>query len=134
MEYTKHSPGCYHQLLGYLSEKTGISLRKDIVTQQVYKINKRTGKKKLDYRAMDITVVDKDENRHPFIKDQKRYDLFGIVAAYFIVNVPRMIAEFGIEVNDAGNYRDSLGGGWYSNCPLFEIDGKYFASMECTCR
>jgi hypothetical protein len=37
--------GCCHRLLEYLAEKTGISLRKDIVTKGVYKVSKHTGKK-----------------------------------------------------------------------------------------
>jgi hypothetical protein len=88
----------------------------------------------LQYRAADISVVDEDGNLHPFIKDQKRYDLHGIVADHFVVNVPRTWSEFGVEVNSAGNYRDSLGGGWYNSCELVEVDGKYFAYMECACR
>lgn len=134
MKYDRSDPGCYHGLLKYLADKTGISLNKDIVTKNVYKVSKHTGKKKLQYRAMDVTVVDKEGQRHPFMDNQKRYDLRGIIADHFIVNVPRIISEFGIDVREAGNYRDSLGGGWYSNCALYEVDGKYFAAMECACR
>lgn len=132
--YSKSDPGCSHRLREYLSEKTGISLTKDMVIKNVYKVSKHTGKKKLQYRATDITVVDKSGNIFPFMKDQKRYDLHGVDVDYFIVNVPRAIEEFGIKVNNVGNYRDSLSGGWYSNCELVEVDGRYFAYMECACR
>lgn len=133
MKYTRDNPGCYHSLLRYLSEKTGICLNKEIEVKNVWKTSPHTGKKKLVYRAVDITVVDKDGQRHPFMQDQKRFDLRGIIADHFICNVPRIISEYGIEVRGAGNYRDSLGGGWYCNCAMFEIDGKFFASMECSC-
>ncbi len=129
----RNDPGCYHSMLRYLSEKTGISLFKEIIKQQVWVTSRHTGKKKLVYIASNITVVDKEGNRHAFMKDQKRYDLRGIEANYFAVSVLRDSEEFGIKINDAGNYRDSLGGGWYSNCSLLEVDGKYFATMECAC-
>lgn len=133
MKFTKYNPGCYHSLLKYLSEKTGISLKKEVIVKNVWKTSPHTGKKKLEYRAMDITVVDKDGQKHPFMDNQIRFDKRGIVADHFICNVPRLISEYGVDVRNAGNYRDSLGGGWYSNCALFEIDGMYFASMECSC-
>lgn len=131
--YTRSNPGCYHSMLRYLSEKTGISLFKEVVTKSVWVTSKHTGKKKLMYNSSNIVVVDQNENRHAYMKDQKRYDLRGIEASYFLVSVLRPSEEFGVKINDAGNYRDSLGGGWYSNCNMYEVDGKIFATMECAC-
>jgi hypothetical protein len=132
--YEKSNPGCYHRLIEYLSEKTGISVTKEIVCKTVWKKSPHTGKNKLVYRAYDITVVDKDGQRHPFMENEKRFDKRGIEADYFIVSITRPVDEFGVKINNAGNYRDSLGGGWHSNCNLYEVDGKYFAMMECSCR
>jgi len=129
----RSDPGCYHKLIEYLSQKTGISQFKEVIKKQVWKTSPHTGKKKLIYMAANIVVVDKKGNRHAFMKDQKRYDLRGIEADHFAVSVMRDSDEFGVKVNHAGNYRDSLGGGWYSNCSLLEVDGKYFATMECAC-
>jgi hypothetical protein len=131
--HTKNNPGCYHSMLRYLSEKTGIRMFKEIERQTVWVTSRHTGKKKLMYCSGNIVVVDKDGNRHAYMKDQKRYDLRGVEASYFLVSVMRTPEEFGVKINDAGNYRDSLGGGWYSNCNLYEVDGKYFATSECAC-
>lgn len=133
-QYEKSNPGCYHRLIEYLEKKTGISANKEIVAKSVWKTSPHTGKKKLVYRAYDITVVDKEGNRYPFMEDEKRFDKRGIEADYFAVMITRPLDEFGVKINNAGNYRDSLGGGWYSNCSLYEVDGKYFAYMECSCR
>lgn len=132
--YEKSNPGCYHRLIEYLAQKTGISANKEIVTKSVWKTSQHTGKKKLVYRACDITVVDKDGQRHPFMENEKRFDKRGIEADYFAVMISRPLDEFGVKINNAGNYLDSLGGGWHSNCNLYEVDGKYFAMMECSCR
>lgn len=131
--YTRSNPGCYHSMLRYLSEKTGISLFKEIEKQQVWATSRHTGKKKLLYNSCNIIVVDKGGNRHSYMKNQKRYDVRGIESSHFLVSVMRDTVEFGLKINDAGNYRDSLGGGWYSNCNLYEVDGKYFATSECAC-
>jgi hypothetical protein len=132
--YEKSNPGCYHRLIEYLAQKTGISANKEIVTKSVWKTSQHTGKKKLVYRACDITVVDKEGNRHLFMENEKPFDKRGIEADYFIVSITRPVDEFGVKINNAGNYRDSLGGGWYSNCNMYEVDGKYFAYMECSCK
>lgn len=131
--YSRNDPGCYHRMLEYLVAKTGISLFKEIVTQRVWKVSPHTGKKKLIYPASNIVVVDNEGNRHAYMQDKKRYDLRGVEANHFIVSVLRSSDEYGVTINNAGNYRDSLGGGWYSNCNLLEVDGQYFATMECAC-
>lgn len=132
-KYSRQDPGCYHRMLEYLSIKTGIDLFKDVVVKSVWKTSPHTGKKKLIHPASNITVVDNEGGTHPYMLDQRRYDLRGIEANHFVVSLVRSSDEFGITINHAGNYRDSLGGGWYSNCHLLEVDGRYFATMECAC-
>lgn len=131
-EYTKDNPGCYHSLLNYLSGITSIERRKDIIIKNMNGL--RQGKR-LKYRSCDITVVATDGNKYSYMQaDSKRFDSVGIVAEYFIVSVNKSIEEFGIKLNNAGGYQDSLGGGWYSKCHLVQHNGNYFVpDMECAC-
>lgn len=129
-DYTKENPGCYHSMIDYLSEITGISKRKDIRLDNVWMF--KSGKKRLRFKSHNITVVDKDGQKHSYIDSQnKRFDQRGIVADYFIANITRPIEEFGIEIKSIGTYKDSLGGGWYQNVSMLQINDKFFAMMDC---
>lgn len=130
-ENTYHNPGCYHSMISYLSEISGISAKKDIEVNSVWNTMK-SGKKKLKFKSWNITVVDKDGNKYAYMQaGNKRFDQCGIIADKFIVSVTRNMNEFGIEVKSAGSYKDSLGGGWHQMVQRYQINDKYFAMMDC---
>lgn len=130
-ENTKQSPGCYHSLLKYLSELTGISETKDIIIKDLKGLRNKSGKR-LAYRASHITVVDCSGDKHSYMIDNKRFDERGITLDHFLVQIRRPIEEFNIELKFEGNYQDSLEGGWSCTISLFSINNQFFApSMEC---
>ena len=144
MERNTHSnPGCYHSMINYLSELSGISTHKEIRIDDPQKLRSKpkvgySGKKKsgrLLYSSYNIKVVDKDGNVHPYHNQEKsqRYDQAGIIADHFLVTVRRNIEEFGIKVNPAGKYKDSLGGGWYQMVTMWQVNDQFFADMDCSC-
>lgn len=131
-DYTQSNPGCYHSMLAYLSELSGISARKEIKKNKViYSLG--SGKPKLQFKSWDIIVVDREGNKHSYMENCKRYDERGIVVDHFLVMVNRSLDEFGIEIEDAGSYKDCLGGGWHQMVQLFKVNDQYFATMDCSC-
>jgi hypothetical protein len=128
---TYDSPGCYHDALNALARISGISKTKEI------RINDLSGLrrgKRLAYRSYDIQVIGKDGKSYAYMQEGgKRFDQAGIEADHFLVTVNRKMEEFGVKIEPAGQYNDSLGGGWYCKVPRYLIDGQYFADMECTC-
>lgn len=144
-EFTKNNPGCYHQLLEYLSKISGIPLKKEIVFNSVRDMveKNKNGKTVLKYNRRDIWV-EKNGNRYWMpIKKQRKGGLYEIemqdgttfpigtewdrVGVY----ITRQQKEFGIEIIPSGKYQDSLGGGWSQSVALYRINDKYFADMDC---
>jgi hypothetical protein len=133
-------------MMKYVSEKTDISLKKQIKVQWV----KKPGKK-LRFPAQNIIVVDKEGKQHPYMIDSRwepwgesklyvhgtiRYDKAGIVADHFLVEVYRDVEEFNYPVVPAGKYKDSYtvsDGGGYCMVPKFRVDDKFFAMLDCKC-
>lgn len=142
---TKESPGCIHQLLKALCDKKNIPYK--------YKVSYKT--------IEDASARNKSYNVHVII-DGKQYRYYrkrqikGGVFVYelYIGDTPTtMIAslnivfdkiwaiktrtpvEFTPELHNlhVGKYKDSLGGGWYSNVELYKLDDNYYANMECNC-
>jgi hypothetical protein len=137
-EYTKNNPGCYHSALYYCSEQTGISRTKEVKVKNMAGLRNKSGKQ-LAYKSDRIFVIDKEGNRFSYMQSgaylgcAKRFDQCGIIADHFMVAIDRPLSEFGLEIKDAGNYNDSLGGGWSQNVSMISINGNYFAYMDCAC-
>jgi hypothetical protein len=138
-EYTKDNPGCYHSAIKYLAGIENTSAYKTLVfdsSDKLYRQTKSSNPKKkfkLNFYSHQIKVIDKDGVSHNYIENHLRYNFRGIEAARFEVEVLKNFEDFKTPINKAGNYKDSLGGGWHSNCQLYEINGSYFAMMECSC-
>lgn len=134
-QYTKQNPGCYHDSLRYLSELTGIPIKKEITVDSFNKLYEtKRGKKKLKYKSYDIFGVDAAGGRFPFFENNTRFDQRGLVAVKFIIEVNRSHVEFGVPIKSEGNYSDCLGNGWSQNVHLYSINGNFFADMDCTCK
>ena len=146
-EYTKDNPGCYHSSIKYLSEITGISMHKEIYFDSVKDIveKNKKGKTVLKYMRRNV-FVEKDGKRYWMpVKRQRKGGIVeiemndgttfpvGTIWDKIGVSILRPQNEFGIAIKPEGTYKDSLGGGWYSSCELYSINGRYFANMDCTC-
>lgn len=133
--YTKESPGCYHSLINFLATIESTEQYKVLTfygMDELYKWNKPKTKRKLQYKSYDIQVISGTE-KHAFIKDNKRFDVLGITPDKFEVTVLKNVSDFKTQVNHAGSYKDSLGGGWHQTVSLYECNGSYFATMDCAC-
>lgn len=135
---TKENPGCYHSMMAYLSEVSGMPTTKTISfdrSESLYKMphpKSMKQKRKLLYKSYHITVIDWDGNPQPFMLNNIRWDERGVKARRFDVEVDRDVDEFNVPIESAGKYKDSLGGGWYSIIPLYRIHNQFFApAMEC---
>lgn len=126
MEYTKDNPGCYHSMIKYLSELTGITMGKTIKIDGVKK------GKKLLYKSYHINVVDSRGERFSYIEEGKRYDERGIMADHFEIWVYRDEEEFGIPISKVGKYKDWEGDGYFL-IDLMKVNDKYFAYIGCSC-
>lgn len=138
-ELTFDNPGCYHDAIKYCEEKTGISRNKEVFFDNIDKLYNKPHphsakpKRKLKFKSHDIYVIDESGKTWQFFENNKRFDVSGIIAKRFRVNVIRPLPEFGVEIKYVKDYQDSLGGGWSTMVSRFQIDDKYFANMECTC-
>lgn len=134
--YTKESPGCYHSMIKFLAELEGTEYIKTIVVKEHRDLYTKTMRKKLLYPSSDIKVISESGMQHSFIVDQIRYDhpKRAIVPDHFEITMWKNLNDFRNKPVSAGNYKDSLGGGWYSTVPMYRFGNKYFAGMECTCR
>jgi len=137
IQYTKENPGGPYSMLKYLSEISGISLRKELEFDSMDKLRRKNGSKTksksyLIYNAYDIKVVINGEIipymiPGPSFGDWRFDNVYKDTPEKFIVTVDRSYEEFGIEIKPAGTYNDSLGGGWSSKIDLYNINGNYFA-------
>lgn len=137
-EYTKSNPGCYHSMLNYLSQITGISRTKEVEIPNIAAV------KKFNYSTHFILNGSELGSLQPITKkggvkvlttkpmSTLELPIDQVFDRIYIIE-DRKPPEFGITPNKAGNYKDSLGGGWYSTVSLLEINGHYFAMMECSC-
>lgn len=132
MEYTKENPGCYHSMLKYLSEKTGIpatyevNVKPDNFHSDVFYVLRGT-----TYRLHKLMK----KGGIPYLFDQFTHQpLFPLDTKfdrkYVVKN--RKPEDFNYPIWKCGTYKDSLGGGWYSKVPLYKVDDQYFAMMECS--
>lgn len=153
---TQSSPTCFHGALDYLSKLTGISRKKEIILDNIEATRYKTknGKSSLLYPAFNIFVIINGTKywrpRKKQIKggsflwllqeiptDYNPIDVeFPIDTKFDVVGVVvnRAIEEFGIPIEKVGSYKDSLGGGWYTNCTMYKVGECYYVpNMECTC-
>lgn len=142
---TKDNPGCYHDLRRYLVEKSGlpntelIVLRRRMPIDDGRKICKKRGGKlyvKSAGGSWVLAPTKKQIKGGEFVlsfgpDDTKYLPITTLFECAY--EAERAVKEFGIHVKDAGKYRDDLGGGWHSMVPMVQIDGNYFAYMECSC-
>lgn len=141
-QYTKDSPGCYHEMIHYIADLENTTVSTVDTHTNIRALYKRPdapkGKHKgLLYKSYNIVVEYSDGTQSRFFINEngQRFDQVykDKVAVKFYCTRNKRLTEFKTKPNLAGSYKDSLGGGWYSNCQLYEVNGKYFANMECTC-
>ena len=137
---TKSNPSCYHGALELFSNITGISKTKEIYFQKLEHIRTQPNKNrnssykfksKLKYSADRIkieTECGKTVSYFPFpnVRFDKIYE-----AKRIIVTINRVLQDFGLEYEHVGNYKESLGGGWHTDTPLYRYKDFYFAYLDC---
>lgn len=127
---TKTTPGCVHALHAYLSQKSGLPTYLTVVRS--FKQIKQG--KRLAYPSRNITVVDIENNNHPYMEDGVKFDKRGVIAKHFEVSIYRNLEDYGIKLLPAGQYCNSLGNGWSEKIMLYKVDEQYFApSLNCSC-
>lgn len=136
--YTKQSPGCYHSMIDYLSHITGKSKFIEIDYTNLSDVDRLThnvhfvlngedlGQLKYIFRKGAIKVLTRVDDDSVDIPLNTRFDRI-----YKVIYRP--IEDYGISLVKCGKYKDSLGGGWYSNVDIYTINDQYFAMMDCTC-
>ena len=129
--------GCYHSMLKYMSDLSGISYMKKLSFKSVeesglsyanhFILNgEDLGALTKIYRKGGILVLTDQFSKSLNIPINTEFDeIFRLV--------PRKIEEFGIPFQKVGNYTDSLGGGWTCKVPRYRVKDKFFAEIECTC-
>lgn len=142
--YTRESPGCICCLRDYLSEITGLPKTELLVLKNRMTLKDAQKKKK---QTGNGTVYIRDSHGKWILRPEQitlkggisvlrfgPYDPNPIPATTLFeiaIECLRPIDAFGIHLKDAGNYRECLGGGWHCYTPLYEVDGYFFASLEC---
>lgn len=131
MEYTKEDPGCYHRMLEYLSNKTGIPVTYELNvgadnfhSDVIYELR---GTK---YKLKKLMI----KGGTPYLWDQQtNTPLFPLTTKFdrkYVVK-RRKPEDFNYPIWKCGTYRDSHTGGSYSKVPMYKVDDQYFAMMEC---
>lgn len=127
---TKDNPGSIHDLIQYLSDKTGIPTHEKIVIKD---------QSKAGYKS-DIIRILNGQQLPQLVKIQRKGNILELTdeltksmsipidtvfdEVYYMKR--RFMDSFGIKINNAGTYKMCEGNGWYSNQTLYEVDGKYF--------
>lgn len=152
---TYDSPGCYHDAIRYCSDTTGLSqmielqlnslsetrlLRKNGTSKLIYPIysifvelmEKRwwcSEKQTIKGNINVLKVRDSPIDYNPIIS------IFPIDTTFTKIGVliRRPLEDFNLKIESAGNYQDSLKGGWYQSVKKIKIDNQYFAMMDCSC-
>lgn len=145
-QFTKENPGCYHQMLKYLSELSGIPITEAVQLpyNEVFGVSKK-GNKIVKYPSYNINFVINGrlvgyltkvmrKGNIPVLTNGKEDFPYDVNIDHFIVIRNRDIHSFGVSIIDHNkSYNDSLGGGWYQKVQLYEVNNKYFAMMDCSC-
>lgn len=133
----EQEPGCYHDMLDYLSEKTGLSKHVKLSINSVYEIKSFNERVHFIYKGVDLGQM---------VKHQIKGGITELRTMDKSISLPmntvfdeiyevkfRKFTDFNYPIEKAGKYKDSLGGGWYSKVDQYKIDDRLFAMMECTC-
>lgn len=132
---------CYHGMLKYLAELENTTLTKFIELKAIPENFKKTPYK----RSMTKVYKNGIEYGCPtkqhikggllmYITPEKQAFPLDTVWDKIVVEVYKGIKDFKTEIKSAGNYNDSLGGGWSQNVSMYKINDRYFAMMDCACR
>lgn len=144
--YTITNPGCYHSLLSYLSQLSGLSTTEVVKLDynQVFRTNKRGNRiglfssYNIDFvingRSVGYLHKQIRKGNVPVLTNGKEDFPYDVDIDHFLITRNRGIYSFGIDIIDHGkSYNDSIGNGWYSKCRLYQVNDQYFAMMDCTC-
>lgn len=133
----KEISGCYHSMLQYLAELDNTSPKKELVfktykeagldTRNNYWLDgKNLGALTQIHRKGGILVLTDQLTKTLSLPLDTKFDKV-------VKKVYKSVEEFNTPVVKAGEYKDSLGGGWSSKVQRYKVKDKYFAAMECTC-
>lgn len=129
--------GCYHDMISYLAKLDNTSEYKEMYREAAdklrlgYKHHNITwhlnGKKYTDLHKQQakggVWVLRSKTNEFPF---DTKWDKV-------TVQLLKTVDDFTVQVEQAGSYKDSLGGGWSQTVHKWKVRDRYFAAMECTC-
>lgn len=133
----KSIDGCYHSMIQYLAELDNTSPYKELIFQtreeaglsylNHYWLNgEDLGALTQTHRKGGILVLTDQMTKSKDLPYNTQFD-----------KITRQIykspEEFNTPITKAGQYNDSLGGGWSSKVQRYKVKDKYFAAMECTC-
>lgn len=129
--------GCYHRMIDYLAELDNTSPRKELTFQtreeaglsyaNHYWLNgKDLGALTQVHRKGAILVLTDQMTKTRDLPYDTQFDKI-------TRKVYKSVEEFNTPVTKAGEYTDSLGGGWSSKVQRYKVKDKYFAAMECSC-
>ncbi len=129
---------CYHRMLDYLLELTGISKYKQIDYTSPNNITggwnhrlhfildgKDLGQLRPKLRKGGIKVLTNILTGVDTPRDTKFDRIYR--------DLYRDPEEFNYLITRAKDYKDCLGGGWSSMIPAYWVNDKLFAAMECSC-
>lgn len=152
----KENPGCWHDLLNYCSELTGLSTRIEKTLQSFDQTRKKLprGRSKLMYSSYDIFAETQGVRFYqPLtkqIKGGEKIMYFGVLPEGYSgsnefpldfkfdrigVIVRRPVEDYkkaGVVIHAAGNYKDWEGDGYF-NVSRYRINNQYFADLSCNC-
>lgn len=137
-EYTKENPGCYHSMISYLAKIENTTTTKKVELKDFPKSIKKGGKRYcgisvfkngVEYQYIETKMIKGGVTVRICSNDTA----FPIDAIFdkIIATENKTTEDFKTPINNAGKYNDSLGGGWNCKVPMYEINGQYFAMMEC---
>ncbi len=148
-KYTKSNPGCYHSMIKYLAELEETDSRKLLeITPEVN--SKTIG----GIRSYNKTVHIDGKEIKGYVKKEKITGGIDVISVYtnepfksperiiFSIDTPykemvtvwKSLKDFKTKPESAGQYKDDYGAyQGYCMVPMYRINDKYFAMMECTC-
>lgn len=132
---------CYHGMIKYLAELENTTTSKIVELKEFPKSIKKGGKRYLsivlvkngiEYNYIETKTI-KGGVRVRLCSDNNAFPIETIFDK-IIATENKTIEDFKTEIKSAGNYNDSLGGGWSCSVPMYKVKDRYFAMMECACR
>ena len=128
---------CYHDMLKYLSEITGLSYYVEVDVPNINEVKSFNHRLHFILNEVDIGYLMKPQIKggswilySPISSLELPYDT-KFDRIYY--NVLRPMTDYPIKPEPYGKYKDSLGGGWYQTVQQYKVNDKVFAMMECSC-